>query len=194
MRSEPATDRPPLRSGSRPVARDCPRAARPIITAAIPASISSRARSCEPMSPDATTGTSTSPANSAVSEWSAPPLYICLCARGCRTRARAPALASCGPSSMHVREPGSIPLRNLTVTGVETAAATSSTIRQASRGCSSSAAPAPVAITFRTGQPKLRSTRSAPAASATRAASAISAGSEPKICTASGCSSEAMRR
>ena len=38
------------------------------------------------------------------------------------------------------------------------------------------------------------STMSAPAASTIRAASAISSGSEPKICTARGCSSAAMRR
>ena len=45
-----------------------------------------------------------------------------------------------------------------------------------------------------TGQPKFRSTMSAPAASTIRAASAIDAGSEPKIWIASGCSSEATRR
>ena len=55
-------------------------------------------------------------------------------------------------------------------------------------------APAPVFVTFCTGQPKLMSTMSAPAASTIRAASAIAAGSEPKIWIASGCSSEATRR
>src|SRR5207249_1307018 len=58
----------------------------------------------------------------------------------------------------------------------------------------SSVAPAPVFVTFFTGHPKLMSTRSAPAASTIRAASAITAGSEPKIWIASGCSSVATRR
>ena len=67
-------------------------------------------------------------------------------------------------------------------------------MRQASSGSSSSVAPAPVFVTFRTGQPKLMSTMSAPAASTIRAASAIVSGLEPKIWIASGCSSEATRR
>jgi len=57
-----------------------------------------------------------------------------------------------------------------------------------------SVAPAPVFVTLRTGQPKLMSTMSAPAACTIRAASAITAGSEPKIWIASGCSSLATRR
>jgi hypothetical protein len=67
------------------------------------------------------------------------------------------------------------------VTGTSTALATESTIRQARSGSSSSVAPAPVLVTFRTGQPKLMSTTSAPASATIVAASAISAGSEPKI-------------
>ena len=50
--------------------------------------------------------------------------------------------------------------------------------------------PAPVFVTFRTGQPKLMSTRSAPAASIIRADSAIAADSEPNSWIASGCSSD----
>ena len=67
-------------------------------------------------------------------------------------------------------------------------------MRAAWSGSSSNVAPAPVFVTFRTGQPKLRSTRSAPAASTMRAASAIVPGSEPKSWMASGCSSAATRR
>jgi hypothetical protein len=59
---------------------------------------------------------------------------------------------------------------------------------------SSADAPAPVFVTLRTGQPKLMSMMSAPAASHMRAASPTVAGSEPNTCTASGCSSRAMRR
>ena len=52
----------------------------------------------------------------------------------------------------------------------------------------------PVFVTFFTGHPKLRSIRSAPAASTMRAASAIVPGSDPKSWIASGCSSDATRR
>src|SRR5207244_3374425 len=64
----------------------------------------------------------------------------------------------------------------------------------ARRGSSSSVAPAPVFVTLLTGHPKLMSTRSAPAASTIRAASAMTVGSEPNIWIASGCSSVATRR
>jgi hypothetical protein len=80
------------------------------------------------------------------------------------------------------------------VTGKDTAPTTMPTIWQARLGTSSSVAPAPVFVTFRTGQPKLMSTMSAPASSTMRAASAMTAGSEPKICTANGLSSRAIRR
>ena len=108
--------------------------------------------------------------------------------------ARAPASTSRGPTSRHVREPFSSPRRIFTVTGRSAAVATASTIRHARSGSSSSVAPAPVFVTLRTGQPKLMSTMSAPARSTSLAASAISAGSEPKICTASGRSSLAILR
>ena len=172
-----------------------PCAARPTMTASAPVlSRISSARWCETTSPEATTGTSTSSTSSAVRRWSASPVYICRADRGCRVRLPAPASTSCGPSERHVREPFSRPRRIFTVTGTDTASATAPTIRQARSGCSSSVAPAPVFVTLRTGQPKLMSTRSAPAASTICAASAINAGSEPKICTASGRSSSAMRR
>ena len=61
--------------------------------------------------------------------------------------------------------------------------------RPASPPSASSVQPAPVLVTLRTGQPMLMSTRSAPASTTMRAASASSGGSEPKICTASGRSS-----
>ena len=49
-----------------------------------------------------------------------------------------------------------------------------------------SAAPAPVRQTFGTGQPRLRSMRSAPAAATLRAAERMTAGSCPKSCTETG--------
>ena len=145
-------------------------------------------------SPDATTGTSTSSASSAVRDWSAVPVYICRAERGWSVSDAAPASTRRGPTSRHVRDPFSTPRRIFTLTGTDTAPATASTIRHARSGSASSVAPAPVFVTFRTGQPKLTSTRSAPAASTMRAASAITAGSEPKIWIASGCSSLATRR
>ena len=96
--------------------------------------------------------------------------------------------------SRQAREPFSRPRRIFTVTGTSTASATAETIRQARSASSSSVAPAPVFVTLRTGQPKFTSTMSAPASSTIRAASAITSGSEPKICTASGRSSAEIRR
>ena len=148
----------------------------------------------EVTSPDAITGTSTSETSSAVSAWSAVPVYICCAERGWRVRVAAPASTSIGPTSRHVREPSRSPRRIFTLTGTSTAVATASTIPQARAGSSRSVAPAPVFVTLRTGQPKLMSTRSAPAATTIRAASAIARGSEPKIWIASGCSSAATRR
>ena len=122
------------------------------------------------------------------------PVYICCAERGCRVSTEAPASTSRGPTSRQVREPSRRPRRIFTETGTSTASATDETMRQASSGSSSSVAPAPVFVTLRTGQPKLMSTRSAPAASTMRAASAIVSGFEPKIWIASGCSSDATRR
>ena len=68
------------------------------------------------------------------------------------------------------------PRRIFTVTGTSTALAIEATMWHASPGSSRSVAPAPVFVTLRTGQPKLMSTMSAPAATTIRADSAISAG------------------
>ncbi len=145
-------------------------------------------------SPEAITGTPTSRTSSVVSEWSAVPVYICFAERGWSVSAAAPASTSCGPTASAARDPSLRPRRIFTVTGTSTAAATAPTIRQARSGSSSKVAPAPVFVTLRTGQPKLMSTMSAPASSTIRAASAITCGSEPKICTASGVSSRPIRR
>ena len=121
-------------------------------------------------------------------------MYICFAERGWSVSEAAPASTSCGPISRQVRDPFARPRRIFTETGSEIAFATDSTIAHARAGSSRQCAPAPVFVTLRTGQPKLMSTMSAPASSTIRAASAITPGSEPKICTASGCSSAAMRR
>jgi hypothetical protein len=75
----------------------------------------------------------------------------------------------------------STPRRIFTVTGIETAAATASVMRAAwSPSPSIRCPPAPVFVTFLTGHPMFMSSRSAPAASTIRAASAIRSGSEPE--------------
>ena len=61
-------------------------------------------------------------------------------------------------------------------------------------GSSSRAAPAPVLHTLRTGQPMLRSIRSAPASAAIAAASRMTSGSCPNSWIDTGCSSGWMRR
>ncbi len=176
-------------------AHGLPWAPRPTITAAAPVVASTDcAFAREVMSPEAITGTSTSETSSAVRACSALPVYICSAERGWRVSVSAPTSTSFGPTSRHVREPSRRPRRIFTLTGTSTAAATDSTIAHARAGSSSSVAPAPVFVTLRTGQPKLMSTRSAPAASTIRAASAIARGSEPKIWIARGCSSAATRR
>ena len=121
-------------------------------------------------------------------------MYICFAERGWSVSDDAPASTSRGPTSRHTRDPFSTPRRIFTDTGSEVADATASTSRHACSGSSSSEAPAPVFVTFLTGQPKFMSTMSAPAASTIRAASAIAPGSEPKIWIASGCSSAPTRR
>ena len=154
------------------------------------------ARAREVTSPDAITGTSTASTSSAVRVWSARPVYICCAERGCSVRACAPASTSLGPTARNAREPSRWPRRIFTVTGTSTAPATASTSRQARSppSVSISELPAPVFVTLRTGQPMLMSTMSAPASTTIRAARAIRSGSEPKICTASGRSSRAIRR
>ena len=99
-------------------AHGLPWAARPTMTAAAPVVASTVcALAREVMSPDAITGTSTSSTSSAVSEWSASPVYICFAERGWSVSDAAPASTSCGPISRQVREPFARPRRILTESG-----------------------------------------------------------------------------
>ena len=82
------------------------------------------------MSPEAITGTSTSETSSAVSVWSAVPVYICCAERGWSVSDAAPASTSRGPTSRQSREPSATPRRIFTVTGTSTASATAATIRR----------------------------------------------------------------
>ena len=88
----------------------------------------------EVTSPDAMTGTSTRSTSSAVSEWSASPVYICFADLGCSVSVAAPASTNRGPSSRQAREPFSRPRRIFTETGTETASATARTIAAARSG------------------------------------------------------------
>ena len=73
------------------------------------------------MSPEAMTGTSTSSTSSAVSEWSASPVYICFAERGWSVSVAAPASTSFGPTSRQVLDPFCRPRRIFTETGSEIA-------------------------------------------------------------------------
>ena len=79
------------------------------------------------------------------------------------------------------------PMRIFNVTGTSTASTVAARILPASTSSRISAEPAawPTA-TFFTGQPKLMSIRSAPLATAIRAASAMASGSQPANCTEDG--------
>ena len=153
-----------------------PCAARPTMTAAAPVEASTAcALAREVMSPDAITGTPTSSTNSAVSAWSASPVYICLADRGCNVSVAAPTSTSRGPTSRQAREPFSRPRLYLHRHGDvyclgdrgHDPAGTIRIVEQ--RRARSRLRDLP------DGQPKLMSTRSAPAASTIRAASAMTA-------------------
>ena len=86
-----------------------------------------RARSV--MSPEAITGIATRSTSSAVSVWSAVPVYICWAERGCSVSAATPSASSFGPRSSAVREPLRRPRRIFTVTGTSTASTTAASQR-----------------------------------------------------------------
>ena len=78
------------------------------------------------------------------------------------------------------------PARIFTVTGIFTACTMAVTQRSARRISRSRAEPAPPLVTLLAGQPMFRSTRSAPAASQSRALSARASGRPPETCMDSG--------
>jgi hypothetical protein len=83
------------------------------------------------MSPEAMTGTPTRSTSSAVSAWSADPVYICCAERGWSVSEAAPTASSFGPSSSAVRDPLRTPRRIFTVTGTSIASTTAATSSQA---------------------------------------------------------------
>ena len=83
------------------------------------------------MSPDATTGTSTSDTSSAVSAWSAVPVYICCAERGWSVSDARSRVDESRPDPRQSRDPSRRPRRSFTVTGMSTASAIAETIRAA---------------------------------------------------------------
>ena len=140
-----------------------------------------RARS----SPDATTGTSTSETSSAVSAWSAVPVYICSADLVERERLRA-GVHEPGPGDRGTPETrcGLLPQlqRHRQVDCVRDRLRRSDTRDRHPRG----GAPLRPSASPSSPGSRTRSTRSAPTASTMRAASAIGRGSEPKSWIASG--------
>ena len=138
-------------------------------------------------SPLAMTGMDTARFTSRMMSQSARPAYICARVRPCTATAAAPAPSQSRAKATAFTSPPSQPLRNFTVTGTSTAAATAETISAASPGVRIRALPSPLLTILPTGQPMLMSMMSAPDISrARRAPSAITAGSWPKICAATG--------
>ena len=82
--------------------------------------------------------------------------------------------------------PGLSDARSLTVTGSPDPSRAARATATAVSGSRIRAAPAPVFITLGTGQPMLRSIRSAPRAATVAAAERITSGSEPKSWIATG--------
>ena len=145
------------------------------------------ASSPEATSPLAMTGMDTARFTSRMMSQSARPAYICTRVRPCTATAAAPLRSHIAANCTAFTSPPSQPLRNFTVTGTSTAAATAETISAASSGVRIRALPSPLLTILPTGQPMLMSMMSAPDISrARRAPSAITAGSWPKICAATG--------
>ena len=84
------------------------------------------------MSPEAITGIPTRSTSSAVSVWSAVPVYICWAERGWSVSDATPGASSFGPSSSAAARAVLTPRRIFTVTGTSTASTTAPASAQAS--------------------------------------------------------------
>ena len=105
---------------------------------------------------------------------------------------RMPQSSAIRASSGALRHSSSQPVRIFRVTGTSTAATVASMIRRASGSSRIRAEPAYLLTTFLAGQPKLMSMIAAPRSWFRRAASAMTSGSQPASCTASGPSSGSL--
>ncbi len=138
------------------------------------------------MSPFAITGIATAALTARIVSYSTGPTKAQARVRPWTASARMPACSAIRAMASALRCCGSVPVRILSVTGTSTARTTASTIAATRASSASSAEPAATLQTFFAGQPMLMSMISAPRATLYRAASAISAGSAPAICTAIG--------
>jgi hypothetical protein len=146
------------------------------------------------MSPLPITGMSSASTTAAISSQRACPVYICVRVRACSVNAFAP--ASCMRSAIPTgsRVSSLQPERVFTVTGRCVAPTTARMMRCTSSRSLRQPDPPFRFTTFLTGQPKLMSTNSGWKTSVTSAAaSAMAAGSAPKICTPIGRSSALKR-
>src|SRR3989454_505715 len=167
-----------------------PRAPRPIMTEAQPvAATIARASSTELTSPLPTTGMRTASTTSAITSHGARPVDCWLRERGCTETPSTPSLSASRAISGACTPRSSQPPRILMVNVPATALRSVRKITAARSGSRIRAAPCPLATTFATGQPMLRSIPSAPAVSSRRAASASRSGSSPSNCIARGRSS-----
>ena len=141
-------------------------------------------------SPLAITGMDTASFTSRMWSQLAAPEYIWVLVRPWTATADTPASSMRLANSTQLMEPLSQPRRNFTVTGVPWAPrTTAAATRWALSGSRMRAEPSPELATLGTGQPMLMSTTSAPDRSRARAAPrSINGSSQPKICTAAGCS------
>ena len=115
------------------------------------------------------------------------PLWCTAAARGWKAIALTPASSTSRWARVTpVVSPGRAPERSFTVTGRPLPSRAARATATAVSGSSISAAPAPVLHTLGTGQPMLRSMRSAPASATVAAAERMTSGSWPNSCTATG--------
>src|SRR3989475_8283311 len=167
-----------------------PSAPRPIMTGAQPvALVMAHASSAVRPSPLPTTGIATASTTRAMISQGATPLNCCERVRGWTMIASTPSPSAIRAISTAFTVRSSQPPRILIVRSTPIAFRRVRKTTAAPSGSRISAAPWPLATIFATGQPMLRSTASAPAASRCRAASARTSGSAPRSCIAIGCSS-----
>ena len=145
------------------------------------------------MSPFTITGTETASLTRRTKAQSARPSNICIRVRPCTVIMRMPHPSAIRARRGALRQPSSQPSRIFRVTGIATALTVASRIRAARASSRIRAEPPCLLTIFFTGQPKLISIRAAPRSSVRRAASAMTAGSQPASCTARGASSGLLR-
>src|SRR5580704_690212 len=160
----------------------------------IPDSMRRASVSTSSTSPLPKTGTPTVSLTRAISAQSAVPSYFWQRVRPCTVTAETPASSRARASSGALIVEASQPRRIFTVTGTLTASTIAATTRAVALTSRASAAPLPRLTTLETGQPRLTSTSMAPRSTHTWAASAMTAGSQPTSCAATGATASGKSR